>query len=157
MKKLITILLFIPFPLMAQLTVHIGDSQSKGMVGLEYRYGTISIAAGYLLMCINTDKIKYYNSYSGAITFYSNPEKTSWYFRMAGSSAGIFYQDKKIGLEYLSEPSVMGLLGLRFYPYKEIWWWNKRISLDFGAGINMSHQHILPTIECTINFDITRN
>jgi hypothetical protein len=157
MKTTLSILLlFASITLNAQLTAHLGDSQAKGLIGVEYRYGSISLNTGYLLMPIREgNRVRYFNSYSGSMTFYSNTSGTSWYFRLAGMSAGTFYFNRD-NMQYYSEPAVQGLLGLRFYPHNDIWWWNKRSSLDFGLGVSMAPNDIQVAMECTFNFDITR-
>lgn len=156
MKTLVTfVLLFCGTLLNAQtLNLRIGDSQAKGCAGVEFKYGNISLSAGWRPMKLLYPD-RWYHSFSGALTLFANPGGESLYFTTAAASAGMVYYDKS-EYNYEPEPSVIALIGLRYFPHRDIPEFTNRISFDVGTGVNMSTHHTVLAIEFIVNFSLTK-
>jgi len=153
---IIMILMSICTKLDAQVNLHIGDSQTKGTVGVEFQYGNVSLSGGYRPIPMREyDHTIWYHAYCGAFTIYEKPKGFNSYFFTAGmTSIGAFYKaSEKFG--YQPEPAVSALLGLRFYPHTIMFRASNKLSLDFGGGVNMSNHMIWGAIEFTVNYQIT--
>jgi hypothetical protein len=80
--KTIIILLFLCQALSAQINLRIGDSEIKGLAGIEAKLSHYSIAAGWRPYYINHHG--YEQSFCSAVTYYINPRGESIYL-----SAGV--------------------------------------------------------------------
>ena len=156
MKTLITfVLLFCCIELNAQeLNLRVGDSQVKGCAGIEFKYGNVSLSAGWRpIKLLYPDR--WFHSFSGAFTIFNNPGGESYYFTCAAASAGMIYYDA-LKYNYEPEPSVMALIGLRYFPHRDIPELTNRISFDVGMGVNMSTHCTALAMEFIVNFSVFR-
>ncbi len=157
MKKLILFFLMIPAISNAQtINLRIGDSQAKGCAGMELKYGNVSLSAGWRPMKLLYPD-RWFHSFSGALTLFTNPDpgRESLYFTTAAASAGMVYYDRP-KYNYEPEPSVMALIGLRYFPHRDIPEFTNRISFDVGTGVNMSTHCTALAIEFIVNFNMFR-
>jgi hypothetical protein len=159
MKKNIIVLIFfiLSIALSAQipkaLTVRIGDSELKGLAGVELQVSRFSISGGW-----RPGHLPYggsmINSFDLALTIYSKQwYESSWYLSIGRASRGIVYATKLniySGLnEYKAEPSIIGILGYRtnFFPD-----FNNRLYIDTGFGYNIGKNSNLFAFEVVINY-----
>jgi hypothetical protein len=153
MKTLITfLLLFCCLTIDAQfsLNLRVGDSQAKGCVGAEFQYENFSISGGWRPMLLKYPN-RWEHSFSGAMTFFSTERGNAVYLTAAASSEGMLYQGKT---RFETEPSVMVLAGLRYYPNRDIPYISKKISFDWGIGINMAQDVVQLAMEFVVNFNV---
>jgi hypothetical protein len=132
------------------INLRIGDSQAKGCVGAEFQYENFSISGGWRPMLLKYPN-RWEHSFSGAMTFFSTERGNAVYLTAAVSSEGMLYQGKT---RFETEPSVMVLAGLRYYPNRDIPYISKKISFDWGIGINMAQDVVQFSMEFIVNFNV---
>ena len=159
-KNIITALIFfiLSISLCAQtpkaLTVRIGDSELKGLAGLELQISRLSISGGWTPGHLPYGGSKI-NSFDLAFTLYSRQwYESSWYVSIGRASRGIVYATRfdnyNNSYNYKAEPSLIGILGYRtnFFPD----FGNKRLYADTGFGYNVSEHGNMFVFEVVINY-----
>lgn len=144
MKKFLTILIIIfafttlSFAQKSSITVQAGYSYSTGLLGAEYQYGKIGVAAGWIPLRM-PESHKFTSSFSAAITAYnSNWNASGWYASGAFASKA-----------YLSEDIVspMIILGLGYKQYL-----GSGLSLKGGVGYGWCKYAAYPRLEATVRW-----
>ena len=99
MKKVLTLLIAIlafttlSFAQKSSFTVQAGYSISSGLVGAEYQYGKISVAAGWMPLRM-PESHEIISSFSAAITAYNyNWNESGWYASAAFASKAYRSED----------------------------------------------------------------
>lgn len=164
MKKiLIIILLLISVTLSAQvpmaLNLRVGDSETKGITGLELQISKLSLSAGWRPEFIPFGATTH--SLDLALTLYGKQwDESSCFISVARASQGVIYQ-KAINIygittQYGVEPSYLFQVGYRANlgdilgaPYL-----TRRVSLDTGIGWNFSEHADMFAFEVILNFTL---
>jgi hypothetical protein len=153
--KLIFILVFLLIlsPLKAQINAYFGDSELKGLVGLEAQTKHLSLSGGVRPAKIPTGNRIY--SYSVAGTYYYTGIKKHIFYLSAGlASKGM---TKQVGLwEYNSTHSFIATLGIREFPFDFSKFLVNRLKVDGGFGINSSKYGNLITFDMLLNFSLIK-
>jgi hypothetical protein len=152
MKTLLFLLIFIPSILNAQLNIYVGDSELKGLVGMEAQIHNFSISGGWRPNKVFPDY--YFNSYSGSLNYYL-PPINEYYFYLSGgiTSKGITHMEFYTPVP---EPSFIALIGLRGWPNMYAPKVSKRWKYDAGIGINTTGSITMFSFEVLINFTIIK-
>ena len=151
MKHLLYILIFLPFSAQSQINIYSGYGQLKGLTGIEAQYKDVSLSLGYI-------PAQWYfksanQSFSGAVTFYQDIEKETYYLSMGVTSSGISHYENGC---LNSEPSVMAMVGTRFYLKDIDFAISRRWKIDCGIGVNHIQGCTLLTWELLINFTLIK-
>ena len=141
MKKILTIFIIIftfatlSFAQKSSITVQTGYSLSTGLLGAEYQFGKVSIAAGWMpLRTPETHEI--ISSFSAAITAYGcDWNESGWYGSAAFASAAYRTED-------IVSPMMILSLG-----YKQHLW--SAFSVKGGVGYGWCEYAAFPSLEVT--------
>jgi len=141
MKKILSLIVIIfiftvsSFSQKKSLTIQNGYSYSTGLIGAEYQFGKIGIAAGWLpLRTPETHKL--ISNYSAAVTLYGcDWNKSGWYVSGAFASSAYLTED-------LTSPMFISIIG-----YKQHIW--SGLSLKGGAGYAWCKYSNIPVFEVT--------
>ena len=153
MKKLIFLFLMISAIANAQsVNLNIGDSQLKGIAGASFQYENFSIDGGWRPMLLRYPK-RWEHSFSGCMTFYSQAKGDAVYISAGGSSAGMLYQGKT---SFETESSVLALIGLRYFPHRDMPMIGRNVSFNTGIGVNMARDAVMLAMEFVVNFKMTK-
>jgi hypothetical protein len=158
---LISTLIFAQRP--TTLNVRLGDSEIKGVAGVEFQRSHLSIAAGWRPVQTPIEA-KTIHSFSTAVTVYSsNCNNTSFYGSLGYASCGyMWYQDVIYpylthSKGFLPEASVAGIIGLRINLRDIFHNASSRLLLDVGAGLHASGHSNMVSIEMLLNYSLFRN
>jgi hypothetical protein len=151
MKRLIFLLLLLPSIVKAQISVYGGDSELKGLLGMEAQYHHLSISGGWRPnKIILGDK---FDSYSAALTYYQPIQDKLFYASAGLTTKGITHIESS---NYVSEPSAIIIVGTRIFLRSIFPTVNERWKTDWGVGINTTGKRILFTFEVLINFSVIK-
>ena len=139
-----------------------GDSQLKGLFGLELEVWKASISAGWRPACIPYGPN--FHSFSTSLTFYNKQWGTSsWYGSLGYVTKGyIWYEDYVYTSTiftggYKAEPSVIAMVGRRIN-FRDISPnLTNRISIDTGLGLFVSGHGTGLSFELLFNYALIRN
>ena len=144
MKKILTLLIAIfvftilSFAQKSSITVQTGYSLSTGLLGTEYQFGKISVAAGWIPLR-TPEPHKTISSFSAAITAYGcDWNESGWYGSAAFASAA--YRSEDI----VSEMMILSL------GYKQHMW--SAFSLKGGVGYGWCQYAAYPSLEITVRW-----
>ena len=167
MKKFIgvLVLIFLFGALNAQIqktiNLRFGDSESKGLAGIEFVLSKVSIAGGWRPAWMPAPADKAIHSFDVALTVYTNEwYESSFYISLARASKSIIYVSKidaNTGEDtYKVEPSVIFQVGRRFNFKDMSPELNSKFSLDAGIGANFGNHATLFAFEFILNYSLGR-
>lgn len=131
------------------LNIRVGDSELKGLVGVEYQRAFISISGGWRPLC-TPEEVKI-NSFSSALTFYNKYwYESSYYISCGMATNGIMYQTEN--WTYKPSNSFLILIGYKsVYDTINI---TNRFNITVGVGCNVNKRATLFAFEVLLNFNI---
>jgi hypothetical protein len=137
-----------------------GDSEIKGVAGAEFQLSNYSIAAGW--RPVYNPMGGYYNSFSGALTAYTNQwYNSSWYLSAGAASKGCLYSptvhNPIISDDFIPEPTLIFMGGRRFNFYDLNREWDNKYIIDAGVGYAVSEHNHYITFELIFNFVLLDN
>lgn len=153
MKKILTILITIfaftilSFAQKSSITVQTGYSYSTGLIGAEYQYGKISVAAGWIPLRM-PESHKFISSFSAAITAYnSNWNESGWYASGAFASKAYLTEIDVNGIWVEDVVSPMTILSLGYKQHM-----GSGLSLKGGIGYGWCKYAAFPRLEATVRW-----
>lgn len=165
MKKLIIILLVLSgLSLNAQVPIGVnvraGDSEIKGLMGVEFQISNFSLSGGWRPQKVWEQEV---NSFTGAFTYYSDQWFESCFYTSIGvSSKGYFYAPivhipNVTGNDYIPEPSINILIGRRINFHDILDAQSKKYIFDAGIGLGISEHFEWFAFEVLFNFNLINN
>jgi hypothetical protein len=159
MKHIIIVLLSIVLSITlnaqipATINLRVGDSEAKGLLGMEVVVSHFSLSAGWRPGLIPIDqKI---NSWDFAFTYYQRQWfQTGFYISITYATQGGGYLVNLYDYSYTIEPSKFILLGLRMNANDVCKKFNDRILIDVGAGYKASDHSDLFTFEVGVSYSL---
>lgn len=143
------------------LNLRIGDSETKGLAGLELQVSRLSFSAGWRPESIPF--VREIHSLDLALTLYGKQwYESSYFFTVARASQGVIYKKRidiyGITTEYGVEPSYLFQVGYRanLADMLGIPTMTRRISWDTGIGWNFSEHANMFAFEVVWNFALFR-
>jgi len=152
MKKILTLLIAIfaftilSFAQKSSITVQTGYSHSTGLLGAEYQFGKVSVAAGWIPLRM-PESHKFVSSFSAAITAYNcNWNESGWYASGAFASKAYLSEIDVNGV-WVEEVSPMTILSLGYKQHL-----GSGLSLKGGVGYGWCKYAALPRLEATVRW-----
>ena len=150
MKKILLLLITIftftilSFAQKSSITVQTGYSYSTGLFGVEYQFGKIGIAAGWIPLRMPESR-EFVSSFSAAITAYNcDWNESGWYASGAFASTAYRSEIDVNGVWVEDVVSPMMILGLGYKQYL-----GSGLSLKGGVGYGWCKYAAFPRLEVT--------